>query len=880
MSKTLVIVESPAKARTIGRFLGGEYEVQASFGHIRDLPESTDEIPDEYKKQKWAKLGVNVEQDFQPLYVIPKAKRHQVAELRKAAKGKSTLLLATDEDREGESISWHILQVLHPAKSTEVRRIVFHEITPEAIQGALENPRQIDTDLFRAQEARRILDRLYGYTLSPLLWKKVRPKLSAGRVQSVAVRLVVMRERERRDFVEAEYWGLKAQLQAEKGGFQAELARVSGQPLADGATIGPDGTLKSDRVVWLKRADAEGLEAALAAARPWTVTLVETKPGTEYPPVPFMTSTLQQEANRKLGFTAKRTMQIAQQLYEGIDIGSGSVGLITYMRTDSLTLAERALKQCREVVRDLYGAEYLPKVAKHYKSKAKNAQEAHEAIRPTDLSRKPQDLKGRLSAEQFKLYELIWKRTLACQMKPAEVERTRVEATVENEGKEFVFGASGKRIAFPGFLRVYVEGTDDPEAELGDRERILPILKPDETLEPLAVKAEEHSTRPPARYTEATLVRKLEEEGVGRPSTYAAIISTIQDRGYVFERRKELVPTFTAFAVTELLEGYFTELVDLKFTARMEEELDKIAEGKSDPVEHLRGFYTGTPKHPGLVTQVEGQSREIPFPSIGLGADPETGAPVVVRIGRNGPFIQRGEGGPGNTASVPDDLPPAELKLEVALELLQKKQAGPEVVGADPTTGRTVCYRTGRFGDYLEVESTEEEQAAGEKPKRVTLPPGLKSGDIEADDLALLLSFPRSLGKDPESGEEIAVAVSRYGAYVSCGARKRTIEDWREAAQMDAEAALAALSAAPTRARATGKPEPLKEFGELEGASGPVNLMSGRYGPYVTDGKVNATLPKGLAPESLTPEKAVELIQAKAAAGPTKKRRVFRRRKS
>lgn len=870
MAKTLVIVESPAKAQTIKRFLGGKFDVKASFGHVRDLPEGGDEVPAAIKKKKWSNLGVDVEGSFEPVYVVPKSKKKYVDELKKAAKDADAILLATDEDREGESISWHVIQVVKPAKGVDVKRIVFHEITPEAIQVALESPRAVDEALVRAQETRRILDRLYGYTLSPLLWKRVAPKLSAGRVQSVATRLVVMRERERRDFVVVGYAGMTARLAVGAEEFEARLKSIKGQDVADGQSFDEKGVL-TKKHLWLKSTDADRLVTGLRDERPWKVTQIEKKPGKEYPPPPFMTSTLQQEANRKLGYTARRTMQIAQQLYEGVDLGQGErTGLITYMRTDSLTLADRALKEAREVIGNLYGNEYLPSKANTYKSKSKNAQEAHEAIRPVHLYQKPMDIKGALTDEQFKLYELIWKRTIACQMKPADVERTRVEVTVEHGGADHTFGASGKAILFPGFLRAYVEGADDPDADLGDRETILPAMQEGMALDLRDLEATQHSTKPPARYTEASLVKQLEAEGVGRPSTYASIIGTIQDRGYIFKKGKELVPTFTAFAVTELLENNFDELVDTGYTAKMEEDLDEISNGKIDHVAYLREFYHGTPEHPGLEPQVTVKGKDIPYPQIPLGDG------VVVRIGRNGPFIQRGEGGPGNTASVPDDLPPAELTIEKALELLETRKPGGSVVGTDPATGRNVLHKTGRFGDYLEIEQTEEEKAEELKPKRITLPKDVPVSSLDDEVLRVLLSYPRTIGPHPETGEDVVVALGKFGAYLSCGAKKANVGEWRKGAALTLDEAVAIL-AQPARSRSG--PEALKSFGTVEGLEGEVRLMSGRYGPYVTDGKTNATLPKGIAPESVTLEQAVDLIQKKAALGPVKKRRFVRRKK-
>ncbi|MBL8061224.1 MAG: type I DNA topoisomerase [Chthonomonas sp.] len=862
MSK-LVIVESPAKAKTISRFLGGGYIVEASFGHVRDLPNSATEVPAEYKKLKWGKLGVNVDDKFQPLYVVPADKKRHVDNLKKAAKGADEILLATDEDREGESISWHILELLKLPKSAKVSRIVFHEVTPEAIKAALANPRQLDDSLVRAQETRRILDRLYGYTLSPLLWKKVAPKLSAGRVQSVAVRLLVDRERERRDFIPAQYWDLSALFGAKDGEFDAQLVRLGDQKIATGKSFSDRGLL-IDKSVWLKEEDARTLGSTAKAIQEWKVSKVEAKPGQESPPKPFQTSTLQQEANRKLRLSSKRTMQIAQNLYEGVDLGGERVGLITYMRTDSMTLSERALQQAREVIKDLYGANYLPPQAVQYKTKSKGAQEAHEAIRPTDLSRRPQDIKQYLSPEQYDLYELIWKRTIACQMVAARVLRTSAEVEGAGDGKTFTFSASGKSIEFPGFLRAYVEGSDDPDSELGDRERILPVLTQGQSVDLRKLEVEDHATRPPARYTEASLVGKLEEEGIGRPSTYASIISTIQDRGYTFKRGNELVPTFTAFAVTDLLAENFEELVDLKFTARMEDELDEIAEGKRDSVKHLRNFYSGD--H-GLDHQVSAKSEDIPYPAIPIGND------ITLKVGRFGTYIQRGD----QRASVPEGTIPADFDVEKAEALL----GGPAAVGVDAKSGQKVLVKSGRFGTYLEVAQTEEEKESGEKPRRASLPNGVRAEDLTEEDMQILLSFPRELGA--KDGAPVTVLIGRYGPFVKSGDEIRNIADWRVAGRVTLQEAIEILAQPKAFGKRSTSREPaaaLQEFGKLEGAQGNVRVLSGRYGPYVTDGKTNATLPKHLSPESITADQALELLKAKAAAGPSKKKPFRRGRKS
>ncbi len=861
----LVIVESPAKAKTISRFLGAGYEVEASFGHIRDLPQSASEVPEEYKKMKWGKLGVNVDDQFQPLYVVPADKKRHVENLKRAAKNADELLLATDEDREGESISWHILELLKPSKKTKVSRIVFHEVTPEAIDAALKSPRALDVDLVRAQETRRILDRLYGYSLSPVLWKKVAPKLSAGRVQSVAVKLLVDREIERRDFVPAVFWDLNAKFGTKEGDFAARLTKVQGTRVSSGKSFDDRGKL-IDTSMWLDEAAAGKLGVEAKDVNPWKVATIETKPGFEQPPKPFQTSSLQQEANRKLRFTSKRTMQIAQNLYEGIDLGGERVGLITYMRTDSLTLSERALQQAREVIKDLYGANYLPAKPVQYKTKAKGAQEAHEAIRPTDLSRRPQDIQKYLTDEQFKLYELIWKRTIACQMVAARVLRTAADIEGQTRDASLTFHATGKQIEFPGFLRAYVEGSDDPDSEIENQESLLPPLKQGQTVDLRDMKVEDHSTKAPARYTEASLVGKLEAEGVGRPSTYASIISTIQDRGYAFKKGNELVPTFTAFAVNEVMANHFDELVDIQFTAKMESELDEIADGQRDWVQHLRGFYSGEEGHKGLVQQIDEKTADIPFPAISVGED------IVVKVGKFGTYLQRGEGGPGNTATILAETIPAELTLEKAKELL----GGPSALGVDAKSGQCVFLKAGRFGTYLEVKQTPEEVERGEKPRRASLPEGIKADELSEEDMQMLLSFPRELGTDPATGDMVTVIIGRYGPFVKGGEEIRNVADWRTAGRLTIEEA-SVLLAAPKELRggrgaARAPAEAIQEFGKLEGAQGNVRVLSGRYGPYVTDGKTNATLPKTMVPEEISADQAIELLRAKAAAGPSKKK--------
>jgi len=878
----LVIVESPAKAQTISRFLDDSYTVEASYGHVRDLPQNAKEIPTRVRGEEWARLGVDVEHGFEPLYVVPAEKKKHVKRLKDALAGAEQLLLATDEDREGESISWHVLEVLKPSKSIAVDRIVFHEVTQEAIEEALRQPRSVDKELVKAQEARRILDRLYGYTLSPLLWKRVAPGLSAGRVQSVAVRLAVERERERIAFRASEYWDLKAELATGSGSFSARLVRIDQRRLADSRSFDAQtGKLADASRLHLSAADARRYAEVAEKSRPWQVSSLERAPGTQRPAPPFTTSTLQQEANRKLRFTAQRTMRTAQQLYEGIDLKGERVGLITYMRTDSVTLAGRAVEQARRMIASAYGEDYLPAKAVFYQTRAKRAQEAHEAIRPTDLARRPQDVARYLDPDQARLYELIWKRTVACQMVPARFERTSVEVTVELDlggapSKALTFAANGRRIVFPGFLRAYVEGTDDPEAELGDQETLLPALGEGQSLEPGKVEAEGHETRPPLRYTEASLVKRLEEEGIGRPSTYATIISTVQDRGYIFKRGNELVPTFTAFCVTELLERHFKDLVDTEFTARMEDELDEVAAGDREWIDLVREFYHGDGD--GLVRRLE--TLEVHYPAFEVGQDPETGEKLIVKVGRYGPYLARGEGGKENTLSLPAEMPPDELTPERARALLESKAVGAAPLAEDEATGQPVTLQMGRFGPYLERAQTAEEEKSGARPRRVSLPKGMKPEEVTPAIARQLISLPRDLGEHPDSGEEISAGLGRYGPYLKHGKEFRNLESWQRAVELEREEALAILAEPkPVRqGRGRGAPKTvLKEIGELPDAAGPVQVLDGRYGPYVTDGKTNATLPKGVSPEALSAEQAGELLAAKRAAGGGKGR--GRRRK-
>jgi DNA topoisomerase-1 len=872
-AKSLVIVESPAKAKTIGRFLGPDYQVESSYGHVRDLPQNAKEIPSSARKKSWARLGVNVDEGFEPLYVVPTEKKKHVKRLKDALEGADRLLLATDEDREGESISWHVLQLLKPKKSIAVERIVFHEVTPEAIQAALASPRALDENLVRAQEARRVLDRLYGYSLSPLLWKRIKPGLSAGRVQSVAVRLLVERERQRIAFSSSTYWDLRAELATGEGSFKARLVRVAAQRIVDSSSFDSvTGKLSAKDRLYVQEEDAGSMAARAGEARPWTVTSVDRVPGQQSPAPPFITSTLQQEGNRKLRMTSQQTMRVAQQLYEGIDLRGERVGLITYMRTDSLTLAERAVAQTREVIAGAYGEEYLPQKPVRYKTKAKRAQEAHEAIRPTDLRRRPQDVKAYLGADQYRLYEMIWKRTVACQMVPARFERTAIEVEVEAGGGEsrvLTFSASGRRIVFPGFLRAYVEGSDDPQAQLGDQETLLPPLDRGQEVEPRNVEAESHQTRAPYRFTEASLVKKLEEEGIGRPSTYASIISTIQDRGYVLKKGNELIPTFTAFCVTLLLEKQFADLVDTRFTAQMEDELDEVAAGKMAWDTLVKGFYLGNDGSPGLNERVE--KGEVTYPAVPLGEDPESGEVISVKVGKYGPYVRRGEGGSENSATVPETLAPDELTLAVAVDLLRSKSGDKEPVTTDPVTGRAVTLEHGRFGEYLELEQTEEERENKEKPRRVSIPRGVRGADLTPEMAQKLIQLPRHLGNHPDTGEEIAAGLGRYGPFVRHGKDYRNLDSWQRACEIELPEALEIVS--QPKARRAASKTLLKELGEHQGAAGPLQVFEGRYGPYVTDGEFNASLPKGSDPMELTVEQALSLLEARRQNPKAKKRR-------
>ena len=726
--KSVVIVESPTKAKTIAKFLPSDFVVESSIGHIRDLPTSASEIPPKIKEQKWARLGVDVENDFEPLYIVPSEKKKHVTKLKNLVKNASTIFLATDEDREGESISWHLVEVLKP--KAPKKRLVFHEITREAIQEALRNPRDIDQRLVQAQETRRILDRLYGYGVSPVLWRAIAPRLSAGRVQSVAIRIIVERERARRRFVRSTYWDLNALFAkqvAEATAFETTLVSLDGKRLATGKDFdGTTGALKENaknEILLISEDRAKELVESLKKSD-WRVSRVDKKPYKERPRPPFTTSTLQQEANRKLRMSARATMTAAQRLYEN--------GLITYMRTDSTTLSEQAISKSRQCIDKLYGKEFLSPQPRTYKTKVKNAQEAHEAIRPSAEFRLPEDVAREVGASEAKLYELIWKRTVACQMADAQIQRTVVQIT---DGKA-AFQASGKTIQFPGYLRAYVEGADDPDAELADQERLIPELEVDELVDCRELEAKSHTTQPPARYTEASLVKELEANGVGRPSTYASIIDTILRRSYVIKQGNALVPTFTAFAVVKLMENFFSELVDIQFTAKMEDELDEISLGNKEYLPYLQAFYFGDSEKEGLSRLVEKEIDPRESCTLFLGKD-ENDATINVRIGRYGPYLERGE----ERAPIPDGLAPDELTVEQAIELLAK-DTGPSELGSDPESGKPVYLKNGRFGHYVQLGDPPPKGTKGPKPKMKSLLPGMEPETVQLADALKLLSLP------------------------------------------------------------------------------------------------------------------------------------------
>ncbi|MGH3797328.1 MAG: type I DNA topoisomerase [Pseudonocardiaceae bacterium] len=891
-----MIVESPTKARKIASYLGSNYVVESSRGHIRDLPRGAADVPTKYKGEPWARLGVDVEHAFEPLYIVSPDKRSTVTELKDALKNVDELYLATDGDREGEAIAWHLLETLKP--KVPVRRMVFHEITEAAIRAAADNPRDLDQDLVDAQETRRILDRLYGYEVSPVLWKKVMPKLSAGRVQSVATRIIVRRERERMTFVSASFWDLSATLstleevQDSPRTFGARLVGVDGRRVATGRDFGPDGRLKrSDGdLLIVEEAQAGRLAEALADTE-LTVSSVEEKPYTRRPYAPFMTSTLQQEAGRKLRFSAERTMRTAQRLYEN--------GYITYMRTDSTTLSQVAIEAARAQARELYGAQYLHSGPRQYTRKVKNAQEAHEAIRPSgEAFQTPGQVAGALDGDEFRLYELIWQRTVASQM--ADARGTTVSVRITGHaatGEECTFAASGRTITFPGFLKAYVETVDDQVGgEADDAERRLPRLTEGQHVIATELEPEGHATTPPPRYTEASLVKALEELGIGRPSTYASIINTIQDRGYVWKRGSALVPSWLAFAVVGLLEQHFGCLVDYDFTAAMEDELDSIAAGAQHRTEWLTGFYFGSEhgstmsvaRYGGLkklvgVNLEEIDAREVN--SIPLFVD-DGGRDVVVRVGRFGPYLERrgADAEESQRANLPDDLPPDELTAEIAEQLFATPLEG-RSLGVDPVSGHEIIAKEGRFGPYVTEVLPEDTAASGSgsasasakkskttKPRTGSLFKSMSVDTVTLEDALRLLSLPRVVGADPETGQEITAQNGRYGPYLKKGTDSRSLSEEGQIFTVTLEAALKIYAEPKRRGRQAAAKPPLRELGTDPVSGKPMVVKDGRFGPYVTDGELNASLRKSDSVEALTDERAAELLAEKRAKGPAPKR--------
>jgi DNA topoisomerase-1 len=862
--RRLVIVESPAKVKTIAGYLGSGYVVESSFGHIRDLPTKKTDVPAAQRDRFGDPVGVDVDGGFEPLYIVPAGRaKDQVKKLKAALKDADELLLATDEDREGEAIAWHLREELKP--KVPVRRMVFNEITRDAIRTAVENPRDIDEHLVDAQEARRIVDRLYGYEVSPVLWRKVMQGLSAGRVQSVATRLVVDRERARMAFRPAGYWDLVATLDTgrsdEPSSFEARLLSVDGSRVAQGRDFDSRGLLKarSADVVVLDETRANALATGLTSAA-FEVRSLEAKPYKRSPYAPFRTTTLQQEASRKLGHGAARTMQVAQRLYEN--------GYITYMRTDSITLSESAIAAARAQVGQLYGAEYLPDTPRRYTGKVKNAQEAHEAIRPAGESFRTPGETG-LTGDEFRLYELIWKRTIASQMRDAVGQTLTVRVGAQAASGEAVeLGASGKTITFFGFLKAYVESTDDPEQQQDDRERRLPPLEEGQGLTAAGVQAEGHTTKPPARYTEATLVRELEEREIGRPSTYAAIIRTILDRGYVFKKGTALVPSWLAFSVVRLLEQHFTWLVDYEFTARMEDRLDEIAAGRAERADELARFWSGDDDLEGLKHLVDNLGD---IDARGIASFPLDDG-VTVRVGRYGPYVEDAD---GNRGSIPDDLPPDELDVARAKELLAAGN-GDRELGVDPSTGRVIVAKAGRYGPYV-TEVLPDDAGKGAKPRTASLFKSMDPETVTLDAALRLLTLPRTVGQDSE-GVDIVASNGRYGPYVKKGSETRSLPDEESLFTVTVEAAEALLAQPKGRPGRAAAAPPLRELGADPANGKPLVVKDGRFGPYITDGETNVTVPRGTNVEQLTHERAVELMAEKRAKGPAPKKRRARSR--
>ena len=844
--KRLVVVESPTKARTIRRFLPKEeYRIEASMGHVRDLPASAAEIPAKYKDQPWARLGVHADNGFEPLYIVPADKRKVVRQLKDALKDVDELYIATDEDREGESIGWHLLEVLDP--KIPVRRMVFHEITREAILDALDHTRSIDRNLVDAQETRRVLDRLVGYTISPLLWKKIAPKLSAGRVQSVAVRLMVLREQERLAFVPASFWTLKAHLEEKNQRFEATMTHYQGLRLAIGRDFDDHtGKLKKglrdgENILLLGEEAAKDLARRLPG-EPWRVTKVDVRRTTRSPAAPFITSTLQQEASRKLSLTAQRAMQTAQRLYEQ--------GYITYMRTDSTHLSKEAIEASRRAVEQRYGAEYLSPGPRQYRSKVRNAQEAHEAIRPAGNQMKTADELG-LTGLEARLYDLIWKRTVATQMADARLRLVTAWIDAGTGRDVATFKATGRTIEFAGFFRAYVEGSDDPEAALENRDQPLPDLQEGDTPACKKVEPLGRETKPPARYTEAMLIKTLEKEGIGRPSTYATIMGTVQNRGYARRQGNTLVPTFTAFATNNLLEHQFEHLVDVGFTADMEQVLDDIASGEREATAFLRSFYKGDA---GLEQRVEKALDAVDARKVSTISFPQWGD-YVVRVGKFGPYIEGEIDGEQQRASLSDDLAPADITEEHLAELLQESNAPDRVLGIHPEANLPLLLKKGPYGYYVQLGDDEQQG----KPRRMSLPKGVEPGEVTLLLAIDLLNLPRPLGDHPETGQPILASIGRYGPYAQHGRTFASLKDEDDIFTIDLDRALELIAEKEAKSR------PLRTIGQHPESGEPVEVWAGRYGPYVKHQKLNATLKKGQAPETVTMEEALHLLEERAA---------------
>ncbi|OGH77798.1 MAG: DNA topoisomerase I [Candidatus Magasanikbacteria bacterium RIFOXYC2_FULL_40_16] len=844
MANKLVIVESPTKAKTITKFLGNGFKVESSFGHVRDLPKSS--------------MGINIEDGtFEPMYEIPSGKKKKVAELKKLAKDADEILFATDEDREGEAISWHLAELLK-IKPEKVKRLVFHEITKTAIEDAIKNPRGLDINLVDAQQARRVLDRLVGYELSPLLWKKVRYGLSAGRVQSVAVHLIVEKELERAKFKSSEYFDLLAILSSSNEKFEAKLTEYETKPIPAGKDFDSDnGKLKKpENFILLGEKQAKELAEKLLTSKPWTISEISEKPYQTHPYPPFITSTLQQEAHRKLGWSAKQTMRTAQSLYEN--------GYITYMRTDSVSLSSQAINAAREAAAE-FGKEYVSEEIKNYQSKSKLAQEAHEAIRPAgSIFKHPSQVQKEVDGGESALYDLIWKRTVASQMKSAQM----ISLNVKIEVEKAIFEAKGKKIEFAGYLRAYVEGSDDPEAQLENQEITLPNLKEKQVVEAQSVKPDGHITQPPARYTEASLIKKLESEGVGRPSTYATILDTIVERDYVIKINNALIPTYTAMIVDYYLQKYFDNLVNVNFTSKMEDDLDKIAIGKEKWHPYIKEFYKEK-----FHSHIEKASQDETYPDIVVGKDKNTNQEIIIRSGKYGPYLQRGAGGENNTCSLSDSLAPADLNIESAMELLSKP-SGPQVIYTDEATGKDITQRTGRFGPYLQLGEDDEKKKAKKVsltygPKKLPIGASVNIDNINAEQAKKIISFPLNIGEI--DGGKITASVGRFGPYLKKGEDYRSIPKDKDILTITLEEAKE-LYAQEKKTRTRKKASILKELGEDPKTKKSIQVLDGPYGPYISNGtRTFAPIPKDTQPEEMTLELALRLIEEKKAKKKKKK---------